>query len=305
MARSLGVYTTSDSFGKELREDLINLVTNISPKKTPFYSGLKSTTANATVHSWTYDAYARTSSQQTHPEGGDFTFGDQTAPTRGTNVVQGFVGDVKVSWEQNASESAGGKSLPRLKAKALAEWKLQVEYHLLNGSLVSASSNVGFQLKGAVNFVDSGNINSYASLSCLTETIFDDLVEELYTDADAEVAEAYMKIALKKRMSSFTASNTRNVSADDRRLIKPVDVIETDAVPMVKLFAHRDMPDNKILAIIPEYFRVAYLIKPEYRTVPSTGSYDAGVWYGALTLEVLDPKASALAVNIAHAQPAV
>lgn len=305
MARSVGVYTATESLGKETREDLLDVLTNISPKKTPLYSGLKTSTATSTVHNWTYDSYARTTSQATHAEGGDFTFADETAPTRGTNVIQPFTRPVKVSWEQNASDTVGGKSLPRLKAKALHEWKLKVEYHLLNGSYVSGATNIGWQMKGAVHFVDSGNVNSYASLSCLTETIFDDLVEELYTDTDAEVVEAYMKIALKKRISSFTASNTRNVSADDRRLIKPIDIIETDAVPMVKLFSHRDMPANKILAIVPEYFRVAYLIKPEYRSVPSTGSYDAGVWYGSLTLEVLDPKAGALAVNIAEAQPAV
>lgn len=305
MARSTGVYTTTESYGKELREDLLDIFTNISPKKTPLYTGLKSSSASSSVHNWVYESYTRTTSQSGFPEGGEWTFADLTAPTRGTNVVQEFEEPVKVSWKQNASDNVGGKAFARAKAKAMVDWKLQVEYHLLNGSYVSGATNLAWQLKGAVNFVDSGNINSYASLSCLTETIFDDLVEELYTDTDAETAEAYMKMALKKRISSFTASNTRNVDADDRRLIKPIDVIETDPVPMVKLFAHRDMPDNKILAIVPEYFRVAYLERPAFKDVPSVGAYDAGVWYGSLTLEVLDPKASALSVNIAHAQPAV
>ena len=45
------------------------------------------------------------------------------------------------------------------------------------------------------------------------------------------------------------AKDPKNMDQSDRRLIKPIDVIETDTIPVVKLFAHRDMAANKIMTM--------------------------------------------------------
>lgn len=299
MARSTGVYDHQAINAKELRESLKDVITNLSPMSTPLYSGLKRSTAGQLIHSWNSDAYAATTSQQTFPEGGEYSFSDLTAPTRYTNLVQEFVKTLKVSDVTEASDTVGGKAFERQKRKALVEWKKQVEWHLINGSLVSMASSTGAQLKGAINFIDSGNVDSYASLTTLTEVIFEDSMEEIYNDVDVEVAESYMRIKLKQRISSFTASNTRNISADDRRLVKPVDVIETDSIPMVKLFAHRDMPEYKVMTIVPQAFQVAYLIDPYFDSnIARTGTFKPGAWVGNLTLEVLEPKAGSVIANV-------
>lgn len=299
MARSIGVYDHQFAHNKELKEDLLDVITNLSPKKTPLYSGLGTSVARQTIHNWVSDEYGATTSQQTFPEGGDYDFADLTAPTRNVNLVQEFVKTWKVSRKMQASDLVGGKVFDRYKAKALVEWKKQVEWHLINGSLLSMATNVGAQMKGAINFIDSGNVDSYVSLTTLTELIFDNSMEKIYDDTEAEVVEAYMRINLKQRLSSFTASNTRNVSADDRRLIKPIDVIETDAIPMVKLFAHRDMPEWKIMTIVPEAYKVAYLEQPFFdKDIARTGPYMPGAWYGSLTLEALYPKAGAIIANV-------
>lgn len=299
MARSTGVYDHQFIHGKEARESLKDVITNLSPKSTPLYSGLGRSTALQSIHSWNSDAYAATSAQNNFPDGGEYDFADLTAPTRYTNVVQSFAQPIKVSWVTNASSTVGGKPYDRMKAKALVEWKKKVEWHLINGSLLSMASSTGAQLKGAINFIDSGNVDSYASLTTLTEAIFEAAMQLIYDDVDVDVAEAYMRINLKRGVSAFTASSTRNVDASDRRLIKPIDVIETDAIPVVKLFAHRDMPANKIMTIVPDAFKVAYLIDPKWDgDVARSGPYLPGAWFGALTLEALEPKAGSVIVNV-------
>lgn len=299
MARQLNAYSHESSYAKELKRDVLDVITNISPVSTPFMSGLGRSKATASLHTWNYETISRTSSQPTFVEGGDLTPAATAAPTLGTNYVQEFARTFSVSWKQQDSETIGGDSVKRAKALALTGWKLDVEYALINGSGMSGGSNSAWQLSGALNFIASGNINSYASLTTLTEAIFNDLAEEIYSDTDASVAEAYMGISLKRAVSAFTTGNTRNIGAGDRRLVNPVDVIETDPVSTVKLFAHRDMPAYKIMMIVPDAWKVAYLRTPEYKDNVAPGyAAHTGTWYGSLTLEGRDPNAGGIAVNV-------
>lgn len=299
MARLSNVYGHEDSYAKELKQDLLDFITDMSPVETPMYTGLGRSKATASLHTWNYETVSRTTSQPTFVEGDQLVPVATSSPTLGTNYVQEFAKTFSVSWKQMDSETVGGDSYKRAKAINLKKWKLDVEYALINGSGMSGGSNSAWQLKGAINFIDSGNVNSYASLTTLTETILNDLAEVVYTDVTTSVAEAYMKMALKRRISSFTAGSTRNVDAGDRRLISPVDVYESDAISMIKLFAHRDMPDYKIMMIVPEAYKVAYLRNPELKEKVITNyAAETSAWYGSLTLEVLDPKAGVVGTNL-------
>lgn len=299
MAKQANVYAHESSYGKELKRDVLDFITDLSPVETPFMSGIGTSKATASLHTWNYETVARTSSQPSFSEGDALSPVATSAPTLGTNYVQEFVKTFSVSWKQEDSENIGGNSFKRAKALNLKSWKLDAEYALINGSGISGGSQSPWQLKGAINFIDSGNVNSYASLTTLTETILNDLAEVIYNDVTTEVADAFMKMALKRRISGLTTSNTRNVAAGDRRLISPVDVYESDAISTIKLMAHRDMPDYKIMLVVPEAFKVAYLRKPEFRdnSAPGYAAHTA-TWYGSLTLEILDPKAGAVGTNL-------
>ena len=60
---------TFDSYdAKGIREDLENVIYDISPEETPFYSSSKKVTASNTYHEWQTDAL-RSSAANAHIEG--------------------------------------------------------------------------------------------------------------------------------------------------------------------------------------------------------------------------------------------
>lgn len=299
MAKQANAYAHEQSHGKELKRDVSDVIANLSPTETPLYTGLKTTKATASIHTWNYETVSRSSSQSSFVEAGEIVPEATAAPTLATNYVQEFVKPFSVSWKQLASETIGGDSYKRAKGLAMKNWKLAVERDLIAGSPMSGGSNSPWQLKGAINFIDSGNVNSYPSLTTLTEEIFNDIAQKVYDDVSSSVAEAYMKMALKRRVSSFTAGVSRQVDATDRRLISAVDIYEGDVISTIKLFAHRDMVDNKVMLIVPKAFRIAFLEKPNLKENPVTNyAAKTAAWYGSLTLEMDDPGAGAVGTNL-------
>ena len=109
------------------------------------------------------------------------------------------------------------------------------------------------------------------------------------------IDEVYMGSRLKRVISSFTASNTKNVNAEDRRLIASTDVVVND-FGMQKLFIHKQMPSttnsnatvlflNKNLNAVAIGDPVHFLNKEE---VAQTGHSGQGVIRGELTIEVTE-----------------
>ena len=81
---------TFDSYDvKGIREDLENVIYDISPEETPFYSSLKKVKASNTYHEWQTDAL-RSSAANAHIEGDDTVGEARTETTRLGNYTQIF-----------------------------------------------------------------------------------------------------------------------------------------------------------------------------------------------------------------------
>jgi hypothetical protein len=303
MARSTGVYATDNTAGKELREDLLDIITNLSPKKTPLYSGLQKSTATQSVHQWLRDDTSRATSVSASQEGDEVSFSDLTPPSRVSNYVQEIIQPYKVSQKQIDSTNAGYKdALAYQQAKALAVWKMKAEYALINGTGTSGASGVAWEMTGLRKCLTT-NFVSYASGTTITETRLNDILELAWDDVEEDTFELYTSISGKREISNFTSGTTKYTDATDKRLINAVDVYESDVAKMVKLFAHRDMAATSggiydIVAIQPKAFAVAHLRAPEVRDYPATGPFKAGYIYGSLTLEYRQEKAGVRAVNL-------
>ena len=70
-----------------LREDLLDVIVNISPTETPMLSGFKKSKANGTVHEWVTDTLG-TATNTTVVEGADFSDPTLTARVRFSNYCQ-------------------------------------------------------------------------------------------------------------------------------------------------------------------------------------------------------------------------
>ena len=87
-----------------IREDLSNVIYNIAPMDTPFFSGCGRTTADSTKFDWQTDTIAAGSTNQ-QIEGNDPSNDARANPTRLTNYTQISVYTIQTSGTNQAEES--------------------------------------------------------------------------------------------------------------------------------------------------------------------------------------------------------
>ena len=87
MAQVGNTFDTYDSVG--IREDLSDVIHNITPDETPFYSACKKTKAKSTLVEWQTDTL-RSSATNAHIEGDETTFDAVSPTTRLVNRTQIF-----------------------------------------------------------------------------------------------------------------------------------------------------------------------------------------------------------------------
>lgn len=242
------------------KEDLVDVVTNVSPKKTPLLSGLQEgPMAMQTLHQYLTATYS-SSADNAKSEGAAFSASATTTPARATNITQIFKQEFEIS---GTEAKVGGTNDPvRYQInKNLVEHAKDLELAFMAGSTASGASGTARRLTGVINALTTGasTVNSGSSLG---ETIFNNLLEAIYSSTDDVATEVYCGGTLKRDISGFTANQTRNVSADDKRLVNAVDVYESD-FGIVKSFLHRDVPNGAnakmVVMINPAYHAISYL----------------------------------------------
>jgi hypothetical protein len=223
-------------------------------------------------------------------EGQAITYHNLSNPARISNYTQIFKQGYKVSDTERAIDEAGYDDRYNYeKIKALAMIKNDMEYALIRGTLVSGSGTGARNLRGLKYSLSL--ITAQSGIS-LTETILNDYLQLVWDNTNTEVNAIYTDMYLKRKISGFTTNNTLNLSADDKRLVKSVDVYEADAAKMVKLFAHRYVSisgtdtNHGLIGIDEDLFKVAYLRKPETKEANGTGDdFSGGNLITELTLE--------------------
>jgi hypothetical protein len=281
------------------REDLIDLITDVSPDDNPLSTMLATTTATQSLHEWTEDYISRPSSVSKAIEGAAATYSDLTQPSRRVNVTQIISQTFRVSGTESAVAVAGGRDpYDYQAAKALREWKNKMEYALINGSIASGSSGVAREMSG-LDSVITTHATQRNSGTSLSETEFNDCVEEVWNDVGKEdVFDTVLTtFGLKRKISTFTAGNNRYMDASDKKLVRPVMIYESDG-GIHKIMAHKDVrraaatPGPTIYGIKEDKYKIAYLRKPEREELAKDGDRRNGQIVGEGTLEYLAERTS-------------
>jgi len=277
------VFTYDDG---ALREDLLGILTNLSPRETQLISGLGSSSASSIRHEWLIETLG-TVKANAYIEGAIVSHQSTTDPTRLCNYTQIFREPFSVSDTERAVNTAAfNDRYEHEGTKALKELKNDMEYAMLRGSLVCGSGSAARQLRGLKNSLSLTTSQSGVSLS---ETYLNDLLQ-LVWDNGTEVNALYGGMYIKRKISAFTGGATKNVQAADKRLFNSVDIYECDAASMVKLFAHRYMTvsgdvNYDVMGINEDLFKTAYLRKPDTRQLSKGGDSTDGEVFAELTLE--------------------
>ncbi len=301
MSYGLATDILGDKKDPMLREDLIDVIADVSPNENPLSTMLGTTTAMQVYHQWPEDYLDRPTSQSKAIEGAAATYDDLTQPSRRANFTQIITTTFRVSGTESASDVAGmGDPMNYHADKQLRDWKNKLEYSLLRGTLASGSSGVARGMAGIDSVVTSHYTNRNSG-SSLSETEFNWAVGQVWADVGNEDVFDLVLVpfGLKQKISTFTAGSTRWVDATDKRLTRPVMVYESDG-GVHRIMAHKDArkaaatPGPTFLGIKEDKYKIAYLKgrQPKREMLAKDGDRENAQIVGEATLEYLAERTS-------------
>jgi hypothetical protein len=270
-----------------VKEDLADVFNNLSPIDTQLVSGLGSTKATQRFHEVVIKTLGAVKTNA-YIEGADASYQALTNPTRLSNFTQILREAYDVTDSEREADQAGFEDRFDLeKAEALMEVKNDLELAVLRGSLASGTGSAARQMDGIKNCLSL--VTSQSGVS-LTEEILNDYLQLVWDNTNRQVDEVYGAMYIKRKISGFTAGSTKNIEADDKRLVNAIDVYQADAANMVKLFPHRHMTisgdtNYDILGIVSDLHKIAYFRTPFSRELAKTGDADKGEVVVEATLE--------------------
>jgi hypothetical protein len=239
---------TLDSYDiRGIREDLQDVIYNISPDETPFYSKCAKVKAANTFHEWQTDSL-RASGENAHIEGDDTVAEARTATTRLGNYTQIFKNAVSIPGTDDGLNKAGrGKEMAYQVLKVAKEQKLDIEKALFaNQARVAGSSTVARKMAGVPAWmVTNTNFQSGDSgadptgdgtdartddgtPTAFSQTKFDSVMQSIWEKGgkpDTVYLSAFqMNVAL-----GFTGNNNQrsNITAESEKVIKHMAVYVT------------------------------------------------------------------------------
>jgi hypothetical protein len=139
---------------------LENVIYDISPEETPFYSSAKKVSASNTLHEWQTDSL-RSSAANAHIEGDDTTANEMTATARLGNYTQIFKNAVIIPDTDSGLDKAGrATEMAYQTLKIAKEQKLDIEKALFdNNARVAGSATAARELGGVGSFMTT-NVNN-------------------------------------------------------------------------------------------------------------------------------------------------
>ena len=262
------------------REDLIDVIANISPAETPLFSTFGKAKATNVKHEWLKDALADAASNAAE-EGADYSKAAVTARTRLYNYTQIFIKQPYVTKTQEAILKAGIKSeMAYQVAKAMKEIKRDVEYAIINNATatVAADSTAGL-IGGLPSFISTEK----STPAALTEDALNDALQGAWENG-GEPSKVFCSGANKRVISSFTGGNVKVVEGDQKTLYGAIDYYDSD-FGRVQIIGHRMIASTDTYVLDPTLWKIAYL-RPFKVTEPgATGDRIEKVILGELTLE--------------------
>lgn len=275
------------------QEDVADLIVNVDYKSTPFLSRIGESVATNTYHEWLNDTYA-TPAVDAGIEGADVTIIDLSPPARQGNVVQLFQKVVTVSDTEIAIPHYGlNDPFEYQVQKKMVELARDMELAHIAGTVGSGSSGVARYENGVIALITT-NKTAETSGTSLTETIFNQLLQLVYSSGtDEDVDLILVTPYIKRVIDQFATNVTRYVDVDEFKQVLRVDVY-TSSFGQHEVVMERNVPGGNIVGVDSSKYRTAWLVnrRVAIRPLSKTGSATKALMEGEATLEALNQKSS-------------
>lgn len=306
MAQPTNTYDAYDLVGG--REDLMNIITNISPTDVPFQSNIGRSKATSILHEFQTDALSAAASNAVI-EGDDSAAEAQVATVRETNRTQISKKVVLVTGTANATTKAGrGKNeLSYLLAKAGKELKRDMEVDLTSkNAAVTGSASAARKLRGAEAWIytntDYGTSGATTSAGVVTdgtqrvftETMLKTALQSCFTeggDPDCVMVGPFNKTKVSGFGGIATLYRDTAGSKGQASIMGAADLYISDWGE-VKIVPNRFQRDRTALIIEKDKWAVAYLRPFRQEKLAKTGDSDKVHMLVEYTLESKNQKSS-------------
>jgi len=299
---------TRETYGAiGIREDLSNIIYNISPMDTPFLNGCGRGSCDNTNFEWQTDEL-KTPTANRQKEGDDYASTAATEPRRLSNYTQISATQVQSSGTAEAVDFAGRKSTQAYQlAKRAKEMKRDMEQMLLDGTvkaigssgvaresasfatwvgtnailttpIVAASSGLGLVNNGAAGYPDGttsslgGGANTAVSLSLINEVV--GRVWDLGGTPDTILCRSDVKQTISSSgVGGATVADLRkDIGSSDKpaTAVNAVDVLVTD-FGTFKIVPDRFLPAGNCDFIDFDLWSVDYLRPFRTETLAKSG----------------------------------
>ena len=311
MAQPTNTFDSYDAVG--IREDLSNVIYNVSPEETPFYSKARKSKAANTYVEWQTDAL-RASAANAHVEGDATTANARTATSRLGNYTQIFKNAVVVPDTDEGLNKAGrGREIAYQVMKTAKEQKLDIEKALFdNNARVAGNATTARELAGAPAWLvtntsfATGGIPSGANPTgdgtdartddgtpvAFSQTRFDTVMQSIWEEGgkpDTVYLSAFqMNVAL-----GFTGNNNQRstVQAGGEKVIKSLAVYVTPW-GTVEFMPSRENRAKDVFIMQDNMWEVAVLRPTKNVELAKTGDNTTRQVVTELTLKCLNEKAN-------------
>jgi len=317
MAIVTNTFTTFDAKG--IREDLSNVITNISPEETPYMSNIGRESISNSLYEWQTDTLASAAANK-QLEGDDVTsFDAVTATVRMQNYAQISRKTIILSATDETVNKAGRRSeLAYQIAKRGSELKRDQEFTMLNGAVAAAgnsttargTASLGAFVKTNVDMQTNGANPSYTTLPnsartdgnvrTFTETILKNVIQQTWA-AGGTPKMLMVGPVNKQRVSGFSgiASSRFNIEGGARpaTLVGAVDIYVSD-FGNIQVIANRFQRERDAWVIDPDMAKMTTLRPYQQVELAKTGDAEKRMLIVEWGHKVLAENAMGLAADL-------
>lgn len=300
-------FTRFDAVGA--REDLSDVIYDISPQDTPIMSSIGKTKATAVYHEWQTDALAAATTSNAAVEGADATAATLSPTTRIGNYTQIVQKTVQISGTLESVDKAGRKSEKAYQlAKASAELKRDIEAIITaNQGQSAGNSSTARKLGSLLSYIKTNTNKGSGTTTAgedpttigvstrvdadttrtFTETMLKDVVQKVFTSGGTPSL-LVVPPALKQVVSGFTGLSQHRYNSNasgEVTILAGADLYQSD-FGVISIVPNRFMRSRDALVLDPEYAALAYLRPFQTNDLAKTGDSEKTQILAELTLEV-------------------
>jgi len=307
-------FTAHTAIGQ--REDLTDIIYNISPTETPFMSSIGKTKATAVYHEWQTDSLAAATTANAAIEGADATSATLAPTVRLGNYAQIIQKTVQVSGTLDTVNKAGRKSEKAYQlAKASAELKRDLETILLaNQGRSAGTSTIARKLGSILSWIKTNSdkasdgadpatigvsTRTDGTVRTFTEALLKTVVAEVFVSGGSPKV-LMVGAAGKQKVSSFAGIAAQRYMAPGNTpttIVGAADLYMSD-FGQISIVPNRFMRTRDALILDPEYAALAYLRPFQTNDLAKTGDSENTQLLAEVTLEVKNEAAHGIVADL-------